>query len=174
VDPSGRVRDLVAPVLGDLGADLFDVELTAGILRISIDRAGQQGGVDLDLITAASERISEVLDRDPDLIPGRYSLEVSSPGLERALRTPVHFGRFVGTTISVKTKPDVEGERRIQATLDAADDEGISIAGRRLSYGQIERARTVFEWGGQPKGAPAPKNRAQKNDHHAHKKKAAS
>jgi ribosome maturation factor RimP len=163
VDPTGRVRALVAPVLGDLGADLFDVELTAGLLRISIDRADGTG-VDLDLITAASERISEVLDAEPDLIPGRYSLEVSSPGLERPLRTPEHFRRFVGTTISVKTTPDVEGERRVQATLDAADDEGITLAGRRLAYAQIEKARTVFEWGGQPK----------KNDHHAHKKKAAS
>jgi len=158
VDPTGRVRDLVAPVVSDLGADLFDVELTRGLLRISIDRDPAAGGVDLDLITKASERISEVLDREPDVVPGRYSLEVSSPGLERPLRTPEHFRRFVGTTISVKTLPDVEGERRVQATLDAADDEGITLAGRRLAYGQIDKARTVFEWGGQPKGG-APKEK---------------
>jgi ribosome maturation factor RimP len=172
VDPTGRVHELVAPLLADLGAELFDVELTRGVLRISIDRADPAaGGLDLDLITAASQRISDVLDAEPDLIPGSYSLEVSSPGLERPLRTPDHFRRFVGTTITAKTRPEVEGERRVEGGLDSADDDGIVIGGRRLAYDQIERARTVFEWGGQAKGAPAPR-RAQKNE--TNKKKAAS
>jgi ribosome maturation factor RimP len=150
VDQTGRVRELVEPLLNDLGTELFDVELKQGILRISIDRPT---GVDLDAITNATRAINEVLDRE-DPIEGSYSLEVSSPGLERALRTPEHFRRFVGTTISVKTNPDVAGERRFQATLDAADDAGITLAGRRIAYGEIDRARTVFEWGGQPKGQP--------------------
>jgi ribosome maturation factor RimP len=167
------VHELVAPLLADLGAELFDVELTRGVLRISIDRADPAaGGVDLDLITAASQRISDALDTEPDLIPGSYSLEVSSPGLERPLRTPEHFRRFVGTTITVKTHPGVEGERRVEGLLDSAADDGIVIGGRRLAYDQIERARTVFEWGGQAKGAPAPRGRAPKNE--TNKKKAAS
>lgn len=177
MDPTGRVRELVQPLLEDLGLDLFDVELTQGTLRVSIDKPT---GVDLDAITDATRVINDVLDQE-DPIEGRYNLEVSSPGLERPLRTPEHFRRFVGTTISVKTHPHVEGDRRIEDILDAADDEqdgGITIAGRRLAYADIERARTVFEWGGQPKkaqpkkGAPAPKGREQKNDNQ--KKKAAS
>ncbi|HEV7888957.1 MAG TPA: ribosome maturation factor RimP [Acidimicrobiales bacterium] len=148
MDPTGRVRELVEPLLNTLGTEVFDVELKAGILRISIDRANGEP-VDLDAITEASRVVSEALD-EADPVPGQYSLEVSSPGLERPLRTPDHYRRFVGTTISVKTNPDVEGERRIQGLLDQADDAGITVAGRHLAYGDIERARTVFEWGGQP------------------------
>jgi ribosome maturation factor RimP len=156
VDPVVRVRDLVEPLLTEQGTELFDIELKQGVLRIALDRPG---GVDLEVITNATRVINEVLDR-VDPIEGRYSLEVSSPGLERPLRTPEHFRRYVGTTITVKTLPDVDGERRIQGVLDGADDEGIAIAGRRVAYADIERARTVFEWGGQPKkGAPKPKEK---------------
>ena len=77
---------------------------------------------------------------------GRYTLEVSSPGVERPLRTPEHFRRFVGTSVAVKTRPDVEGDRRLEGTLEAADDEGVVVAGRRLAYDDIEKARTVFVW----------------------------
>jgi len=151
MDPVDRVRQIVEPLLTDVDLELFDVELKAGILRVSVDKpAGAEGPLDLDAISLASQRVSEALDEE-DPIEGRYTLEVSSPGLERPLRTPAHFRRYVGTTISVKTRPDVEGDRRIEATLDEADDDGITIAGRRLAYDDIDRARTVFEWGGQPK-----------------------
>ncbi|MDQ1439207.1 MAG: ribosome maturation factor RimP [Acidimicrobiaceae bacterium] len=157
-DPAGRVGTLVEPLLAAIGIELFDVELKAGVLRVSIDR---EGGVDLDAITTATQRINEALDTaDPDPVPGSYSLEVSSPGLERPLRTPAHFRRYVGTTVSVKTRPDVEGERRFEGPLDAADDEGITVAGRRLAFADIDRARTVFEWGGQPKKNPNRKKAA--------------
>jgi ribosome maturation factor RimP len=154
MDPAARVRDLVEPLLQGTGMELFDVELKAGILRVSIDR---EGGVDLEAVTEATRLVSDALDTaEPDPIPGRYSLEVSSPGLERPLRTEAHFRRYIGTTISVKTNPDVEGDRRIEGPLDAADDTGITVAGRRLAYADIERARTVFEWGGQAKAGKAP------------------
>jgi ribosome maturation factor RimP len=145
------VRRLVEPLLAARGLELFDVELRSGILRISVDK---DTGLDLDAISEASEVISDALDNE-DPIPGKYTLEVSSPGLERPLRTPAHFRRFVGTTVSVRTQPEVEGERRIQGTLEAADDDGITVAGRRLTYSEIERARTVFEWGPTPKRAAA-------------------
>jgi ribosome maturation factor RimP len=148
MDPAARVSELIAPVLADRGFELFDVELAAGTLRVSIDRPG---GVDLDAVSAATDVVSDVLDRH-DPVPGeRYTLEVSSPGLERPLRTPDHFRRFVGTTVSVKTRPYVPGERRVEGRLDAADDAGITIAGRTLAYADVERARTVFEWGPPPR-----------------------
>lgn len=153
-----RVRGLVEPLLEDMGVELFDVELKAGILRVSVDRAGGQP-IDLDAISLASQRVSEVLDSE-DPIPDRYTLEVSSPGLERNLRTPAHFRRYVGTTVSVKTRPDTDGDRRIEGLLEAADDDGITVAGRRLSYDDVDRARTVFEWGGQPKPTAKPKKKA--------------
>lgn len=156
MDPTGRVRELVEPLLAAQGTELFDIELKGGILRISID---SPDGVDLQVITDASRAINEVLDAE-DPVPGQYNLEVSSPGLERSLRTPAHFRRYVGTKVAIRTHGHVEGDRRIEAVLDAADDTHITIAGRTLAYGDIERARTVFEWGGQPKkGAPKPKEK---------------
>ena len=142
-----RVHDLVEPLVSGSGLELVDVEHGPGLLKITLDR---EGGIDLDTITEASERISDLLDVH-DLVPGRYTLEVTSPGLERPLRDPKHFQRFVGTPIVIRTQPGVEGERRVQDILESADDDGIVIAGRRLAYADIERARTVFEWGGAAK-----------------------
>jgi ribosome maturation factor RimP len=142
-----RVHDLVEPLVSGSGLELVDVEHGPGLLKITLDR---EGGIDLDTITEASERISDVLDAH-DPVPGRYTLEVTSPGLERPLRDPKHYQRFVGTPIVIRTQPGVEGERRVQDILESADDDGIAIAGRRLAYADIERARTVFEWGGAAK-----------------------
>ena len=139
---SDRVRDVVEAPLETSGLELVDVEHTGNLLRVSVDRPG---GVDLDAISDASRRVSEALDRT-DVVPGRYVLEVSSPGVERALRTPEHFRRFVGATVAVRTRPGTDGDRRIEGELEAADDEVVVVAGRRLAYGDIERARTVFVW----------------------------
>lgn len=147
-----RVRELVAPLLTDMGLELDFVEFTGGLLRITVDRPG---GVDLQALTEASEQVSRLLD-EHDPVPSRYTLEVTSPGLERPLRTPEHFRRFVGTKVNVKTRPHVDGERRLEGVLSDADETGFSVADRRLAYDDVERARTVFEWGGQPKpGKPA-------------------
>lgn len=149
------VEDLVRRALAEVGDDVevVDVEVKAKLVRVTLDRPE---GVDLELLTLANRILSAALDLcDP--IPGRYSLEVSSPGLERLLRTPEHFARHVGTQISVKTRPGVPGERRFRGELTAADDAGITVAieageSRRLDYGAIERARTIFEWGSPPPG----------------------
>ena len=159
-----RVRDLVAPLFGDGGPELVDVEHVQGVVRITVDR---DGGVSADELGQLTRRISQTLD-DADPVPGRYTLEVSSPGLERPLRTQAHFARAVGDKVNVKTRPNVEGDRRVVGELTAADDDGITIQpedgstgdARHLRYEEIERARTVFDWGPAPKpgksGAPKP------------------
>lgn len=139
-----RVRALVEPVLSDQGLELFDVELGAGRVVILVDRPG---GVDLDALTAAARAISAVFDRDDPIPGGRYVLEVSSPGLERTLRSPDHFRRYVGSTVAVKLLPGLAGERRVRGVLTAADGEGFIVDGKRLPYANVERVRTVFEWG---------------------------
>lgn len=148
--PAERVRELVEPLLASSGLELVDVELAGGILRLSLDRPG---GIDLDAIAEVSPAISATLDQ-ADPIPDPYQLEVSSPGLERPLRTPEHFRRFVGSKVSVRTRPGTDGERRVSGLLDHADDTGIEVrpegsdqAPRRIAYADIDRARTVFEWG---------------------------
>jgi ribosome maturation factor RimP len=67
------------------------------------------------------------------------------------LRTPAHFRRFIGAAVAVRTTPQAEGERRIEGVLTEADEDGIVVDGRRLAYREIDRARTVFEWGPTPK-----------------------
>lgn len=143
-----RVRTIVEPLLAEEGLECFDVEYGGGRLVVLADR---DGGVDLDALTRATHRISAALDRDDPVPGGRYFLEVSSPGLERRLRTPDHFRRFVGSAISVKTVPSAVGERRVKGVLTAADDEGIAVGDRTIAYADIERAQTVFEWGPAPK-----------------------
>jgi ribosome maturation factor RimP len=137
-----RVRELVEPLLAAQGVEVVDVEHLGATLRVTVD---QPGGIDLDAVSEATLVVSDALDQH-DPVPGRYTLEVSSPGLERPLRTPAHFQRFVGSDVAVKTKPDVEGDRRVEGALESADEDGVVVAGRRLSYGDIEKARTVFVW----------------------------
>jgi ribosome maturation factor RimP len=153
-----RVRTLVEPIVSGAGLDLYDLDLNGGVLRVVVDQAG---GVGMEDITHVTREVSRALD-DADPIPGRFTLEVSSPGLERVLRTPAHFVSALGTTVSVKTVPGSPGDRRLKGTLLSVDDDGITVAGateddepRSVAFGDVERARTVFEWGPGPKpGAP--------------------
>jgi len=166
MDVTERVRDLVEAPLAASGAELVDVELKGHTLCVFVDRPG---GIDLDAVTDATQLVSRVLD-EHDPVPGHYTLQVSSPGVERPLRTPAQFRRFVGTEISVRTHAGVEGERRVEGVLTAADDAGVVVRARAadsgeprdraLSYGDIERARTVFTWGPAPKpGRPQSKQK---------------
>jgi ribosome maturation factor RimP len=151
-----QLRALVTPLVADHGLELYDVEHTGGALRVLVDR---QGGADLEVIGRLTRAVSDALD-EADPLPGRYTLEVSSPGLERPLRTPAHFAAAVGETVGVKTIPGVAGERRFEGTLVASDESGITVEAadglRSLHLDEIEKARTVFAWG------PAPKPGGQK------------
>jgi ribosome maturation factor RimP len=146
-----QVLRLAEPICRDVGVELFDVDYGGGVVRVFVERAG---GVDIDTIALITRELSRALDH-ADPIPGRYTLEVSSPGLERTLRRPVHFEKALGELVNVKTQPYVEGDRRLRGQLLAADSDGIEIdvAGtrRRVAYDDIERATTVFEWGPAPK-----------------------
>ena len=160
---TAALQALIEPVLASLGVELDDLELASGVVRLTVDRPG---GVDLDTISDLTYRVSAILD-DHDPFPGRsYALEVSSPGLERRLRTPAHFRKAVGTAVSVRTVAGTPGDRRAQGQLEAADDDGIDIGGRRITYAEIDRAHTVFEWGPPPKpgkvGARKKTEKAQK------------
>jgi ribosome maturation factor RimP len=152
-----RVRAVVEPPLSEKGFDVVDVERQGPVLRITVDRPE---GIDMEAVTDATRLVNELLDRH-DLVGDKTTLEVSSPGIERPLRTPEHFKRFVGTEVAVKAKPGTEGDRRLAGVLEVADDDGVVVAGRRLAYGDIEKARTVFVW--PPPGRPAgKKTQAQK------------
>jgi len=160
-----RVRALVAPIVADLRLDLYDVEQRGGTLRVTIDTPpGSTSGVDLDTLALATRLVSRELDHE-DPVPGRYTLEVTSPGVERTLRTPEHFRREIGKTVNVRLVDVGHADRRVEGVLVAADETSatVRVAGDDsagpvdtvIAYAQIDRARTVFVWGPAPKpGGP--------------------
>ena len=153
-----RVLALINPIVSDLGLDLYDIEYSGGILRVVVDtQPGGPEGVSLDNIALITRLVSREFDHS-DPIPGRYTLEVSSPGLERTLREPRHFQREVGKTVAVRLESPLNGERRVQGDLIAATDEGITVrvADKEMTevnipFSIIDRAKTVFNWGPAPK-----------------------
>jgi ribosome maturation factor RimP len=151
-----RVRDLVLPLLTARDLDLYDVEMAGPVLKVVVDKSD---GLDLDALSDATRAVSRALD-EADPIAGTYTLEVTSPGLERTLRTPAHFARAVGETVKIKlvaSAASAAADRRVAGLLAAADDDGITVrtgvdddgtaVERRLAYADVDRARTVFEWG---------------------------
>jgi ribosome maturation factor RimP len=157
-----RVRQLVAPIAADLSLDLYDIEQRGGTLRITLDTpAGAPTGISLDVLALASRLMSKELDQH-DPIPSRYTLEVTSPGVERALRVPAHFQREVGREVSIRLANVDADQRRVQGVIVEADEDAVTIGlgngERRIAYADIDRAKTIFEWSGQPKPGTAKKN----------------
>ena len=157
---SDSVLAVIEPLLTPLSVELIDLEFAGPVLRVTVDK---DGGVDLDLISRLTRLISRALD-ETDPIDSRYTLEVSSPGLERKLRTPAQYKRAVGAKVNIKTVAGTEGERRAQGVLATATDDGVtiliagssSLAERTLTYEQIAEGRTVFEWAASPKPSIKP------------------
>jgi ribosome maturation factor RimP len=155
------VEALVRPVVESSGLELVEVSFRKEggrrILRVTVDR---EGGVDLDTISEASERLSRRLDLQ-GFASGSYTLEVSSPGVERPLRSPHDFERRVGERVRVKTARPVDGSRTHTGTLVRADPEGITVATdageRRIEHGDMSSARTVFDWDRGSRGVAAPR-----------------
>ena len=169
-----RVRELVDPIVADLKLDLYDLEFRGGTLRVTIDTPpNSPGGVDLEQIALVTRLVSRELDHH-DPVPGHYTLEVTSPGLERTLRLPAHFQRELGKTISVRLRDTGNADRRFQGVLQRADDQGCTVLldlpaadgsiERTVAYAQIDRAKTVFVWETTSKAdAKAPGKAARKN-----------
>ncbi len=147
-----EVRDLAEAVARRRQLSLWDVELGGqpGRSIVKVYLTGSNGKIDLDTVAEVSEEISRGLDlKDP--IPGSYTLEVSSPGLERNLRLPEHFARSVGDKVSIKTKERlVANSHRIDGVIaDAGEQEVLVKVGEEdvsVPLDQIKSARTVFEW----------------------------
>lgn len=170
-DELERVRALVEPITADLELDLYDVERRGGTVRITIDTPpGSDGGISLDTLSLATRLISRELDHE-EPITSQYTLEVTSPGLERSLRTAAHFQREIGKDITVRLAGHAvaEGEpRRIDGRLVAADDTTATLltadgSERVIAVADVDKARTIFEWGPKPKPGKGPGNTKTKN-----------
>lgn len=153
-----RIHAVVDPIIEDLKLELVDLVYGGGRLKITID---DEGGLDTEQLTRATRMISHELDL-ADPVNGTYTLEVTSPGVERPLRTPAHYVRSIGESVALKLVPNDEKLRRLKGELLAADDDGVTVADgdgveHTVSYDQIAKAKTVFDWG------PAPKPGKQKS-----------
>lgn len=147
-----EVKDLAQAVARRRSLRLWDVEVGGrpgrSVVRVFVD---SDQGVDLDTVAEVSEELSRGLDlHDP--IPGRYTLEVSTPGLERTLRSPEHFRLSVGREVVVKTvEPLVDRSHRIEGEIVEAEDDSVTLKldedkSIDVPFEAIKSARTVFEW----------------------------
>jgi ribosome maturation factor RimP len=165
-----RIREAIAPVFSAHGVSLVDLEWATDrggwVLRVTIEREGstdQGGGVTLDDCADVSRAVSSVLDTD-DLIAPHYNLEVSSPGVDRPLRTAAEFARFTGKLAKVKlSRPAPDGQRLLRGPLEAASEGriAVSVDGKRIEvpFADVAEANLVFELAPQPKkGQPKGKS----------------
>jgi ribosome maturation factor RimP len=151
---SKRMRDalmrLLEPPIEALNYELVDIEFAregrGGVLRIFIDcRAGDSGvGITVEDCARVSHAVSQVLEAQ-DPIKGHYTLEVSSPGFDRILRTRAHFERFLGERIFAELKLPIEGRRRFAGVLKSVADGTIVVEvdgkAHSLPLERIQKAR---------------------------------
>jgi ribosome maturation factor RimP len=115
-----RLITLLEPAVAAMGFELADIDLylgRRGVLRLYIDRAG---GVTVDDCQRVSQQVGALLDVE-DPLPGSYTLEVSSPGFDRRLRTQAHFERFVGERVRIELRDAREGRRNFTGRLTGVE-----------------------------------------------------
>ena len=162
------LHKLIEPAVDGQGYELVDLEWTRGVsgwvLRVTIDRLPEQGHVSHQDCVAVAREVSALLDVH-DALPGAYSLEVSSPGVDRPLKKSADFARFIGKKAKVRLRPDavqsfdLQGPQRpdsvprrnFSGTIDAVEGDRVKIsvegAGQfELVIGEIEKANAVFEF----------------------------
>ena len=138
---------LLEPAVEQMGYELTDLEVRLGardgVLRLFIDKTD---GVGLDDCEAVSRQVSTVLDVE-DPMPGHYTLEVSSPGLDRRLSKAEHFQRFQGEDVRIKLRVPNEGRRNYRGTIGAVSDDAVEVQvdgqWHRLALDSIAMARLV-------------------------------
>ena len=159
-DKATTITELLAPTVEALGLELLGIEYLpmpgGSLLRLYIDRPGAEAGAEMDGegvtvddCEAVSREVSAQLDVE-DPISGNYTLEVSSPGLDRPLFTPAHFERFTGEVAKVALKLPQEGRRRLQGRVLGVDGETIRVdvdgQAFEVAHGNVEKARLVPDW----------------------------
>lgn len=164
-----RIHAVVDPIVEDLKLELVDLVYGGGRLKVTIDHPD---GLGTELLTQATRMISHELDLS-DPVNGTYTLEVTSPGVERELRTVAHYQRSVGEKVALKLKPNDDNLRRLKGDLAAVTDTEITVVvddeSHTITYDRIAKAKTVFDWGPAPKPGGPKKN--QKNTKNAQNSK---
>lgn len=159
-----KVESMVTEVAAREGCLLYDIEFIGGgkgrTLRIFIDK-DEEGAVSIDDCSNVSKGFNALLEADEDLIPGAaYTLEVSTPGLERTLKKPWHFKKVIGKKIYVKTTQALESvgvtdkkwksAKTVEEVLSSADEKGLRFMVKdveiQIPYNLIDKAKVVFEF----------------------------
>lgn len=150
---AGRIRELVAPVAEGLEVDLVEVEVKGAqgrrVVRLIADALDPAAGLDVEVIATLSRRAGEQLD-EVDLVPGAYTLEVSSPGATRPLRRSRDFARNVGREVDVLRGEEHGDPRTVRGEVTAADDEAVTLATAdgevRIPLAHIDHGKVVLPW----------------------------
>jgi ribosome maturation factor RimP len=153
-----QVRSIAGRVAGSYGLEIFDVQFRreAGgmVLRVQIDRPGPaataEDSVSVDDCANVSRDLSAILDVE-DVVPSAYTLEVSSPGLDRPLRQPDDYRRFTGRRAKVVMREKVDGQSFLKGALAGVEDGAVLIEGddgkrHRVPLGVITRANLEVEF----------------------------
>ena len=147
---SSRIEEIAQRVAQSEGIEVVEVEVKGGgknqFVRISIDKPQGVSHADCELI---SQQVGTILDVE-DVVPGHYTLEVSSPGVERKLLKPGDYERFQGKKAKVTLRAPVENQRHWEGILAGYADGTISLDanGRLIQFplAQVEKANLKFEW----------------------------
>ena len=130
-----QLQALIAPVVASLDCELWGLEyLTQGrytTLRLYIDR--DETGVSLEDCEKVSRQVSAVMDVE-DPITGEYTLEVSSPGMDRPLYTAEHYARYIGEQVNLRLRIARDGRRRFKGTILAVDGDEVRVAVDNTEY----------------------------------------
>lgn len=147
-----RVWEMATPLAVEEGMEIIDIELRregsreGRVLRLYLDK---EGGPTLDDLTRVSRQLSDLLDQE-DAVEGHYTLEVSSPGINRALKKPEHFMRYIGKTVRVRTQEMIEGRRSFRGVLKELRDNNIILLQEgvefHIPFSAVEKANYEHDW----------------------------
>ena len=148
-----RVWELATPLMVGEGLEIVDIEFLgqgrrgSRVLRFYLDK---EGGPGLDDLTRVSRQLSDLLDGHLE-VDGPYTLEVSSPGVNRVLKKREHFARFIGKRVRVRTREVIEGRRSFLGLLKEVRQDGIAVLQDGVEFhiklSLIERANYEHDWG---------------------------
>jgi ribosome maturation factor RimP len=147
-----RVWELAAPLAEKEAMEIVDIEFRhegsrgGRVLRLYLDK---EGGPNVDDLSRVSHQLSDLLDSE-NAVEGAYTLEVSSPGINRPLRRPEHFARFVGKRIRVRTRDLVNGRRSFLGMLEEVGADNITLEQEGMQYqipfSIIEKSNYEHDW----------------------------
>ena len=151
-DVASKIEEIAGRVVGSEGLELVEVEVKGGgahrLVRISIDKPAGVTHADCELV---SQHVGTILDVE-DVVPGgRYTLEVSSPGVERKLLKPKYYERFQGKKAKIVLRDPVDGRRTWEGTLAGLAEGRVTLettpgSSIQLPLDRIEKANLKFEW----------------------------